>query len=406
MKAFFLSTSSFVTLASGASQRAFLGKTEDKVEQHLAIVNPEGDAKNGDEEYASWLETSRTSPKLHANIAGQTQVLQRAQAQIKEQEAALQKQADDARKAARNLVEQAKALIERIAPQMEREAKDQIGVAEQARKSANNLRDAGRNIVGHADKALQNKGGNGGQEAIDRVAGDSTSSTSCGDNEDEDVENFGKDMDHDDEGTKSSASCGGAEDEDDAAGEQEVKVEKTPDAKAGGAEQGDHEEEASSWAGSCGGSSSEEQEDGGSCAGTNANAAESSSSSTSAQETSDSTPAALSKKNALQQKKLLTKARERPDGKWHLPLPHLPSGLFIKAGRTVAESGAKLDQMANRCTKLAEALNHEAQRLRGEAEAMLKKADELVANAKGAEASMAVLRAAGVRIGERATTQG
>jgi len=281
------------------------------------------------------------------------------------------------------LVEQAKALIERIAPQMEREAKDQIGVAEQARKSANNLRDAGRNIVGHADKALQNKGGNGGQEAIDRVAGDSTSSTSCGDNEDEDVENFGKDMDHDDEGTKSSASCGGAEDEDDAAGEQEVKVEKTPDAKAGGAEQGDHEEEASSWAGSCGGSSSEEQEDGGSCAGTNANAAESSSSSTSAQETSDSTPAALSKKNALQQKKLLT-----------------------KAGRTVAESGAKLDQMANRCTKLAEALNHEAQRLRGEAEAMLKKADELVANAKGAEASMAVLRAAGVRIGERATTQG
>eukprot|EP00392_Amoebophrya_sp_AT5.2_P018720 g19329.t1 len=101
MKAFFLSTTSFVTLASGASQRAFLGKTEDKVEQHLAIVNPEGDAKSGDEEYASWLETgtSRT-PKLHANIAGQTQVLQRARAQIKEQESALQKQADDARKAA------------------------------------------------------------------------------------------------------------------------------------------------------------------------------------------------------------------------------------------------------------------------------------------------------------------
>lgn len=81
------------------------------------------------------------------------------------------------------------------------------------------------------------------------------------------------------------------------------------------------------------------------------------------------TPAVFTKRNAVRQKMMLT-----------------------KAGRSVAASGSKLRKMANRCLKLAETLDHEAQRLQNEAVSMRQKAKELRANADQADVAREVLQ--------------
>mmetsp|Transcript_17177 Transcript_17177/g.42661 ORF Transcript_17177/g.42661 Transcript_17177/m.42661 type:complete len:370 (+) Transcript_17177:365-1474(+) len=126
------------------------------------------------------------------------------------------------------------------------------------------------------------------------------------------------------------------------------------------------------------GASSEEDQGrcaGGSCAGSEEDLEEGSSAS-SAENEGAQTPAVFTKKNAVRQKMMLT-----------------------KAGRSVAASGSKLRKMAHRCLKLAETLDHEAQRLQNEAVSMRQKAKELRENADQADVAREVLRNAGGHIG-------